>query len=97
MFLVAGAIQYGLYHYLLRQPLRARDLEKAKPAYLRWIAVDVVWQGLVIAGSGAYVLAVGAHHPAGFAWVTPAVGATFGTALPLQIVVIATMRWGRGG
>jgi hypothetical protein len=64
---------------------------------MRWIVTDVIWQGVVIVGFGAYVLAMGSHHPAGFAWVTPAVGATFGTALPLQIVVIATMRWGRGG
>jgi hypothetical protein len=63
---------------------------------MRWIVIAIIWQGLVIGGSGVYVLAVGSHHPAGFAWVTPAGGATFGTALPLQLVVIATMRWARG-
>jgi hypothetical protein len=95
VFLLAATVQYGLYHYLLREPLQSHDLEKARSAFMRWIKIDVVWQGLVILGSGVYMVAVGSGHPSGFAWVSPAVGATFGTALPLQLVVVAALRSAR--
>jgi hypothetical protein len=95
-FLVAAAIQYGLYHRFLREPLRAHDVEKARPAFIRWISIAIVWQVLVLGGSAAYMLALSSRHGPGIAWVTPAVGATFGTALPLQFVAMAALRFARG-
>jgi len=95
VFLLAAAIQYGLYHRLLREPLRSPNLEEQGAALWRWIKIALVWQGLVIVGSVAYMIALASHHPSGFAWVSPAVGATFGTALPLQVVVMATLRSAR--
>jgi len=55
-----------------------------------------VWQVAVLVASATYVAALGSKHPVGFAWVAPAIGAIFGTAMPLQVAVIAIMRAGRG-
>jgi hypothetical protein len=63
---------------------------------MRWIKISIVWQGLVLAGSAIYLLVFGSDHGTGIAWVSPAVGATFGTALPLQFVVVAALRSARG-
>ena len=63
---------------------------------MRWMKVVLVWQGLVLGGSAVYMVALGPGHPPGIAWVAPAVGATFGTALPLQFVVMAALRSARG-
>jgi hypothetical protein len=95
--LVAAAVQYGLYHFLLREPLRSRDVEKTRPAFVRWMVIAIVWQGFVLGGSAIYVLAPGSWHGPGFAWVSPAVGATFGSALPLQFVAMSALRMARGG
>ncbi|HEY8796744.1 MAG TPA: hypothetical protein VIO85_02665 [Candidatus Dormibacteraeota bacterium] len=64
---------------------------------MRWIVIAIVWQALVLGGSAVYMLAVGSRHGPGIAWVSPAVGATFGTALPLQFVAMAALRFARGG
>jgi hypothetical protein len=89
---LAFALQYGLYHRLLREQLRTHDLELVRPALKRWIKVTIVWQVLVLGGSALYLAALGSRHGHGVAWVAPAVGAVFGTALPLQFVVMAIMR-----
>jgi hypothetical protein len=47
---------------------------------------------LIAVCAGVYVLAQLSRHPAGFAWVAPAVGAVIGSAVPLQIVVGRIMR-----
>ncbi|HEY2598648.1 MAG TPA: hypothetical protein VGJ79_09225 [Candidatus Dormibacteraeota bacterium] len=96
IFLAAGAIQYGLYHRFLREPLRSRDVEKARPAFMRWITIAIAWQVLVLGGSALYMVVVGSRHEPGIAWVMPAAGATFGSALPLQLVAMAALRLARG-
>jgi hypothetical protein len=93
---VAGAVQYGLYHRLLREPLQSRDVEMVRPAVKRWMLIAIVWQALVLGGSGIYMLVIGSQHAPGFAWVFPALGATFGSALPLQFVAMAALRLARG-
>jgi hypothetical protein len=92
---LAFAIQYGLYHGLLRQPLRTHDIQQVRPAMKRWIKVAIVWQVLVLGACGLYLAAFGSRHGHGAAWISPAVGAAFGTALPLQLVIIAILRSGR--
>jgi membrane protein implicated in regulation of membrane protease activity len=82
---------------LLREPLRTHDVEQMRPAFMRWIKVAIVWQGLVLGVCAVYLLAFGSSHGSGVAWVSPAVGATFGTALPLQFVVMAALRSARSG
>ncbi len=62
----------------------------------RWLKVVLVWQAVVVAGSATYVAVLASQHTRGFAWVAPAVGAVFGTALPLQVAVIAMLRAGKG-
>jgi hypothetical protein len=89
---LAFALQYSLYHRLLREPLRTRDLEKVRPALKRWIKVAIVWQVLVLSACALYLAALGSKHGHGIAWIFPAVGAAFGTALPLQLVVMAILR-----
>lgn len=89
-------MQYFLYHVLLREPLRAHDLETAGPAVTRWLKVVVLWQALVLGASAAYVATLGSHHAHGVAWVAPAVGAVLGSAIPLQLAVSAILRSGRG-
>jgi hypothetical protein len=96
VFLVAFAIQYGLYHRLLREPLRTRDPELMRPAFMRWIKVAIPWQGLVLVGCAIYLLVFGSRHPPAIPWVSPAIGAAFGTALPLQLVAMAALRAARG-
>jgi len=61
-----------------------------------WLKVVLVWQVAVVAVSATYVAVLASQHPSGFAWVAPAIGAVFGTAMPLQVAVIAIMRAGRG-
>ena len=59
--------------------------------------VAIVWQGLVLAGCAVYLFVFGSGHGSGIAWISPAVGAIFGTALPLQLVVVAALRSARSG
>jgi hypothetical protein len=93
---VALAAQYSLYLRLLRQPLRTRDAEQALPAVRRWLKFAIVWQVLVLAGCAVYVSALASRHAHSVAWIAPAVGAVFGTALPLQLAVMTILRSGRG-
>jgi hypothetical protein len=71
-------------------------MERARPALGLWVKVVVVWQLVVLVGSALYVAVNASAHTRGFAWIAPAVGAVFGTALPLQITVVALMRSARG-
>ena len=94
--MVSIAVQVGLYGWLLRPALLTRELSVMRPALFRWLKVVLVWQVAVMLASATYVAALGSKHPGGFAWVAPALGAIFGTAMPLQLAVIAIMRAGRG-
>jgi hypothetical protein len=88
-------VQYALYHYLLRQPLQSHDVTVMRPAVVRWLKVVLAWQVVVVAASVVYVAVLAATHPHGYAWVAPAIGAVFGTALPLQFAVVAILRASR--
>lgn len=89
-------MQYGLYERLLRRALLTGDIARMRPAVGTWLKAAALWQVAVILASATYVLVVASQHRGGFAWIAPAVGAVFGTALPLQVAVIAIMRAGRG-
>jgi len=71
-------------------------VSRIRPAIGRWLKVVLLWQVLVVGGSAIYVAVLGSTHVRGYAWAVPAIGAVFGTALPLQVAVIAIMRAGRG-
>ena len=90
------AVQYGLFHQLLRGPLRTRDVEQMRSAVVRWLKVVLVWQVVVLLVSAGYVASLSSTHAPGFAWVAPAIGAVFGTAIPLQVAAVAIMRASRG-
>ena len=81
---------------MLRPALLAEDIERARPAVMRWLKTTIAFQAAVVIGSGVYVAAIASgHRQGGFAWVAPALGAVVGTALPLQVAVISIMRAGR--
>jgi hypothetical protein len=94
-FAAAAIIQLSLYFRLLREPLRTHDLELTRAALKRWIKVAVVWQVIVLVACAAYLAALSSTHGPGFAWISPAVGAVLGTALPLQFIVMAILRAAR--
>lgn len=95
VFVLAAAIQLGLYLWLLRTALSSGDVERTRPAFIRWICVDVVWQGIVLAGAWMYVVTASGQHPSDLAWIAPPLAALLGTALPLQLVVGSTLRAAR--
>ncbi len=95
VFLVAAGVQLGLYFSLLRRALESGDGLRMRSAFVRWIAVDVVWQALVLIAGYAY-FAGGVHaHYTGIAWIMPGIAAILGTALPLQLVAMAALRAAR--
>jgi len=63
----------------------------------RWIKFAIVWQVVVLSACTVYMAVVSSRHGAGVAWISPAVGGVFGTALPLQFVVISIARSVGGG
>ena len=76
---------------LLRDALRTHDAGLIRPGIERWLKVVIVWQALVMVGSGTYMAVLASAHTRGYAWVAPAVGAVFGTAVPLQFAVFAIL------
>jgi hypothetical protein len=95
VFVLAFVVQYGLYHQLLRATLRTGEFAQVRPALKRWVKVTVMWQVLVLGGCALYLAALSSRHGDNAAWIAPAVGAAFGTALPLQFVVMALLRSAR--
>jgi hypothetical protein len=71
-------------------------IEQVRPALKRWVTFTTVWQVAVLGGCGLYMVVLSTRHGQGVAWISPAVGAVFGTALPLQFVVVAILRSARG-
>jgi len=66
-----------------------------RPAVGRWLKVVLLWQVLVVVVSASYIAVLASSHSRGYAWAVPAIGAVFGTALPLQLAVVAILRAGR--
>ena len=91
VFAGAAAIQVGLYLGLLRPALAASDMARSR----RWLAGALGWQAVVLVASAAYVFGRAGSHPAGLAWIAPALAALLGTALPLQLAVGAVLRAAR--
>ena len=81
---------------LLRTPLQTLDPALIRPAVSRWLKVVLAWQVVVVASAAGYTALVESAHPVGFAWVAPAIAAIFGTALPLQVAVVAILKASRG-
>ncbi len=93
VFLLTGAIQFAGWTRIGASHMK--DEPNAKRAALRrWIVFALAYQVAVLAGIGVYVfITVRTHPPAG--WAAPAIGAVFGTALPLQLVVYSISRANR--
>jgi hypothetical protein len=89
-------VQYYLYHAFLRGPLRTGSPQQARPAVNRWLTLVFLWQVIVVGVAAAYVAVLASMHIRGYAWIAPPIAAVFGTALPLQVAVIAILRAGRG-
>ncbi|HSS95170.1 MAG TPA: hypothetical protein VLR46_14445 [Candidatus Dormibacteraeota bacterium] len=67
-----------------------------RPAIGRWLKVVLAWQVVVLIAAASYVALLASMHTRGYAWIAPAIAAIFGTALPLQVAVVAILRAGRG-
>jgi hypothetical protein len=67
-----------------------------RPAVGRWLKVVLLWQVVVVVICAVYVAVLGSQHPRGFAWIVPAIAAVFGTAIPLQVAVMAILRASQG-
>jgi len=81
---------------MLRERLRAGNFEQLRPALMRWIKVTGAWNLLVAAGCVVYFFAVSSRHGHTVAWIAPPIGAVFGSALALQLVVMPIARATRG-
>lgn len=92
VFILASAVQLGLYLGLLRTALGSGDIGRARPAFVRWIVTDLVWQGVVLLGAGGYMITTSGSDPSGVAWIAPPIAALAGTALPLQLVAASALR-----
>jgi hypothetical protein len=92
VFILAAAVQLGLYLGILRPALSSGDLDRSRPAFVRWIITDLAWQGVVLVAAGGYVIATSSTHPGGVAWIAPPIAAVAGTALPLQLVAASALR-----
>ena len=93
--MAALAVQFGLYSSMLQRALATAELETARPAITRWVKTVLVYQTVVVLATVTYVALTASRHPHGLAWTAPAVGAVVGTALPLQIAVMAILRAAR--
>ena len=90
--MLALGLEFGFYHFMLRGPLRTRDIATIRPAINRWLLVTIAWQVLLIAGCVAYLVVLGSGHGRSSAWIAPPVGAAFGLAVPLNFIAMAILR-----
>lgn len=81
---------------MLQRQLLTHDVSKMRPAVGRWLKVVLLWQVVVVAVCAGYVGVLASQHPRGFAWIVPAIAAVFGTAIPLQVAVMAILKASRG-
>jgi hypothetical protein len=95
-FLLAGAVQYVGYSWILRPGLRSGDPAVRRRALGRWAAFVVGWQAIAVLAIAVYALALPSGLRAGYAWVAPPVGLVLATGLTLQLALIALTRSVRG-
>jgi hypothetical protein len=62
---------------------------------MRWFAVEVALQTVMLISVIAYVVVMTRGHQGQFEWLAPAAGALLGCALPLQIAVAGIARAAR--
>ena len=92
--LIDAGAQYVGWRRIAAPSLREPDLDQRKAGLKRWMIFALSYQVVVVILVVVYVALVGHTHPAS-AWPAPAVGAVMGTALPLQIAVMAISRAAR--
>lgn len=95
VFVVCLAAQAVVYQRLLTRGLAAPEAEVRRKALIRWFGVEVAIQVGVVVAAAVYLLIMWTRHPAGYAWLVPALGAILGTALPLQLAALTIMRAAR--
>jgi hypothetical protein len=80
---------------MLRDRLSTRDMIQIRPAINRWLIVTIAWQVLVIGACVVYALTLGSSPGKSPLWIVPPMGAAFGIAMPLQLIVMAIVRAAR--
>lgn len=93
--LAAAAVHYGGWRTLLSPELSSADPLRRRAALLRWGKFAAAWQVVVLILCATWVALFNSHHARGLWWAAPPVGLLLGTALPLQLVVLAIARSGR--
>lgn len=94
-FGAGGLAQYLGFRRFLGARLHDEDLELRRGALVRWAGFAIAWQLFVIVADVAWVVPFAAGHARGYLWAAPPIGLLLGTALPLQVVVVAIMRANR--
>jgi hypothetical protein len=56
------------------------------------LVITIAWQVLVIGACVVYLIVVGPEHGKSPTWIVPPVGAAFGAAMPLQLIVMGIVR-----
>lgn len=91
-FVLAAAVQLVAYSLVLRGALRSMEADVRRRGLGRWVVLVLAWQALMILGIALYAIFLPPSLRGGFAWVAPPLGLVVGTALPLQLAVMALTR-----
>jgi hypothetical protein len=67
-------------------------LAQIRPAINRWLVITIAWQVLVIGACVVYLIVMGSQRGKSPTWIVPPVGAAFGAAMPLQLIVMGIVR-----
>jgi|SRR5437588_4050551 len=90
-------VQYAGYQQILAAQLKSPDPALRDEALRRWVRFYLLVETVVVALIVAWVVFVYALlHTRGYAWVAPPLGLLLGSSLPLQPILVAITRAGRG-
>lgn len=95
VFAACLVLQYSLYRLLLAPKLKSPDMGVRRSGVMRWFAIEVGLQAVMLVAVVAYMLTLARSHPGAFEWLAPAAGALLGCALPLQLAVAGIARAAR--
>ena len=91
------AVQYAGYQRHLGRALRAPDPSVREAALRRWVRFYLVVESVIVLLIVAWVLVVYVRlEVRGYAWAALPLGLLLGSTLPLQPILVAITRAGRG-
>lgn len=91
------AVQYAGYQRYLGAELRAPDPSRRDAALRRWIRFYLIVESVIVSVIVFWVLIVYVRlEVRGYAWAALPLGLLLGSTLPLQPILVAITRAGRG-